>query len=93
MESPVRYQLTVGWNYGAWSLQFSAANPFAKTRWSFKSFQDSKYFTSKNISYSDDLYNKLSLSVSYSFNYGKKVDRDELNGRIERTSLRNSMDL
>lgn len=71
------YELQVGWNHKAWSVEVMVRNPFNK--------YDKTHITMDYGYYNEDMWNfsepkgcNVSLKLSYSFSYGKKSDRGDI---------------
>ncbi len=73
---PSEYSLSAGWTNKGWNIQISAVNIF-RSSWksSYDTFQ-SKWFDSRITQFGPDYHRRISLSVSYTFNYGRKVNTD-----------------
>lgn len=76
-----RYMLSLGWHHGPWHVNGTAYN-FLHTSWkSGMMTLNSKYYDYKRQEFDTGLHQRFSISVSYTFNYGKKVDiHDEASG-------------
>lgn len=76
-----RYMLSVGWHHGPWHVNGTAYN-FLHTNWkSGMMTLKSQYYDYKRQEFDTGLHQRFSISVSYTFNYGKKVDiYDEASG-------------
>ena len=69
-----RYMLSLGWHHGPWYVNTTAYN-FLHTSWK----SDTMVLKSQNYDYNrqefdSNLHQRFSISISYTFNYGKKVD-------------------
>ena len=71
---PSEYSVSAGWSKNGWNFQIIAAN-FFRSSWKMSDdiFQ-SKWFDSKITQYGADYHRKISLTVSYTFNYGRKLN-------------------
>lgn len=71
---PSEYSVSAGWSKNGWNIQISAANIF-RSSWKISDdiFQ-SKWFDSKITQFGSDYHRTVSLSISYTFNYGRKVN-------------------
>lgn len=76
-----RYMLSVGWHHGPWHANATAYN-FLHSNWKAGMMTlKSQYYDYKRQEFDTDLHQRFSISVSYTFNYGKKVDiYDEASG-------------
>ncbi len=70
---PSEYSVSAGWSKNDWNIQISAVNIF-RSSWQISDdiFQ-SKWFDSKIAQFGPDYHRKVTLSVSYTFNFGRKV--------------------
>lgn len=71
---PGEYSASAGWAKNGWNIQISAADIF-RSSWiiSDDTFQ-SRWFDSQITQFGADYHRRVSLSVSYTFNYGRKVN-------------------
>lgn len=76
-----RYMLSIGWHHGPWHANATAYN-FLHTNWkSGMMTLNSQYYDYKRREFDTNLHQRFSISVSYTFNYGKKVNNsDEASG-------------
>ncbi len=69
------YSLVAGWSNTDWNIRLSAYNFFNKgwkdTTWKFKT----PLYSETGISYSSNYYPRINIAVTYTFGYGKKVQR------------------
>lgn len=75
LTTPSVYQIELGWSKGGWQLTASANN-FIRSSWEMSKqqlFGRNYYFY--RLDYGSDLHRRFELSVSYTFSYGKKVNR------------------
>lgn len=79
--TPARYQIQLGWGDNAWNIRAGVYN-FLRTSWeSSHQTLTSKYYTFDRKEFSTAQHWRITLAVSYTFGYGKKVDRyDEVEG-------------
>ncbi len=77
-----RYMLSIGWHHGPWHAGATAYN-FLHTNWKAgKMILKSQFYDYTRQEFDTDLHQRFSISLSYTFNYGKKVDTyDEASGR------------
>lgn len=79
---PMSYTISAGWASKGWNLQISAVNPF---RSSWEVSHDTLYtrwFDSSIRRYGADYHRRLTLSITYTFNYGRKLKGgNEMNGQ------------
>lgn len=69
-----RYMLSLGWHKGPWHTNFTAYN-FFHTSWKAgRMTLNSQYYGYQRQEFNTNLHQRFSISVSYTFNYGKKVD-------------------
>lgn len=84
---PSAYSVGLGWTSKGWNIQMSFVNPF---RGSWKMSEDtfgSEWFDSHLIQFGSDYHRRISLNVTYTFNYGKKVNAStEIAGEGDVTS-------
>ncbi len=76
-----RYMLSLGWHHGPWHINATAYN-FLHTDWkSGMMTLKSKYYDYRRQEFDTAQHQRFSISVSYTFDYGKKVDvYDEASG-------------
>ena len=79
--TPSRYQMEIGYGKGPWRASATAYN-FLRSSWeSSRETLSSQYYGFDRRIYSPDLHMSFQLSISYTFGYGKKVQRgDEVSG-------------
>lgn len=79
--TPSRYQMEIGYGKGAWRASATAFN-FLRSSWeSGSETLSSQYYGFDRNIYTPDLHMSFQLSISYTFGYGKKVQRgDEVGG-------------
>lgn len=73
---PSQYQFKIGWGKGAWKVSATAIN-FLRKKWitSYQSLSGQFYkFDTEN--YGTSTHQRFQMTVSYTFNYGKKVRTD-----------------
>jgi len=78
---PMSYSVNAGWSSHGWNIQLSVINPFQS---SWKLSEDTlttRWYDNKMTQFGSDYHRRISLTVTYTFNYGKKVSQyGELNG-------------
>lgn len=79
--TPAKYQVQFGWGDKGWNIRAGVYN-FLRTSWeSSHQTLDSKYYSFDRKQFSTAQHWRITLAVSYTFGYGKKVDRsDEVSG-------------
>ncbi len=79
--TPATYQIQLGWGDKGWNIRAGAYN-FLRTSWK-ESHQtlSSEYYSFDRRQFSTARHWRITLAVSYTFGYGKKVDHyDEVSG-------------
>lgn len=81
--NPTRYQLKIGWGKGAWNASLSAYN-FLRTSWEdYHCSLSGPYYSSDRIVYGFAEHMQFQLTASYTFNYGKKLRKEnEIDGIV-----------
>lgn len=78
---PMSYSAGTGWSSHGWNIQLSLVNIF---RSSWKLSEDkltTRWYDSYVTQFGSDYHRRISLSVTYTFNYGRKVSQSgELSG-------------
>ena len=78
---PMGYSLSAGWASRGWNIQLSIVNPFQS---SWKLSEDAlatRWYDNKMTQFGADYHRRISLTVTYTLNYGKKVSQHgELSG-------------
>ena len=79
--SPSSYQVEAGWSSGGWNIRASAYN-FMRTSWEeLRQTLDGQYYGLDRRVYSTAKHWRVSLAVTYTIGYGKKLKRsDEVGG-------------
>lgn len=79
--TPSQYQVELGWGNKGWNISAGAYN-FLRTTWeASRQTLSSKYYAFDRREFSTAQHWRVSLSVSYTIGYGKKVNRsDEVSG-------------
>lgn len=80
-KSPSSYQIQLGWGKGAWRASATAYN-FLRSSWeTSKQTLTSQYYQFDRREYGTGKHMRFQFSVTYTFGYGKKVQRgDEVSG-------------
>ena len=80
-KTPGRYQVELGWGRGAWKASATAYN-FLRSSWeSSRKTLSSQYYQSDIRSFGTAQHMRFQFSLSYTFGYGKKVQRgNEVSG-------------
>lgn len=78
---PMVYSVGSGWVSKGWNLQVSIVNPFNSSWEISRDSLNTQWFDSSIRQFGADFHRQISLNVSYTFNYGKKVSTDnEISG-------------
>lgn len=79
--TPAKYQIQFGWSDKGWNIRAGVYN-FLRTSWeSSRQTLTSEYYTFDRKEFSTAQHWRITLAVSYTFGYGKKVDHhDEVSG-------------
>ena len=79
--TPSSYQITLGWAKNGWNIKAGTYN-FLRTSWeSSRQTLSSTYYSFDNKIFSTAKHWRLTFSVSYTFGYGKKINRgNEVSG-------------
>lgn len=64
-----------GWSNDNWNVRFTAANLFNEGWVGGTLHMSSQYYSEDRINYGTYFHPRLNISVTYTFNYGKKVQR------------------
>lgn len=73
--TPSQYRLQLGWGNGSWNIGISASN-FLRSDWrSTREKLLSEYYDMSSRVYSPSQHMKFSATATYTFGYGKKVQR------------------
>lgn len=76
------YSLSAGWTAQNWNLQLSIINPFQSSWGISKDTLTTSWYDSNVTQLGSDYHRRISLIVTYTFNYGKKVNQSgELSGK------------
>lgn len=78
---PMGYSVGAGWASGGWNLQLSVVNPFQSSWELSRDRLSTRWYDSRVTQFGSDYHRRISLSVTYTFNYGRKVSQTgELSG-------------
>ena len=70
------HSFAVGWSNNHWNVRLTAYNFFNNGWHSSTSITESNYYSQNWYSYSTTYHPRINLSCTYTFNYGKKVQRN-----------------
>ncbi len=77
MHTKAFYRIQAGWSNSTWNLQLQLAN-FARWNWGYnKSEMHSRYYDKTEQTYSINAHALARLAVTYTFGFGKKVNRGD----------------
>lgn len=72
---PMSYSAGAGWSSHGWNIQVSSVNLF-QSSWRFsEDTLTTRWYDSRVTQFGSEYHRRISLSVTYTFNYGRKVDR------------------
>lgn len=78
---PASYSIGAGWAAKGWNIQLSVINPFRSSWEISKDSLRTKWYNSTITQLGSDYHRRISLSITYTFNYGKKISNSgELTG-------------
>lgn len=78
---PASYSIGAGWAAKGWNIQLSVINPFRSSWEISKDTLRTKWYDSTITQLGSDYHRRISLSITYTFNYGKKISNSgELTG-------------
>lgn len=72
---PMGYSVSAGWASGGWNIQLSVVNPFQSSWELSRDTLATGCYDSRVTQYGPDYHRRLSLAVTYTFNYGKRVSQ------------------
>lgn len=73
------YSLKLGWSNGKWNVSAQAVNIFRRNWLNQTSWIDSRWYDATTKTYSASSHQFINITASYTFNFGKKIQRgDEL---------------
>lgn len=71
--SPSQYQIQIGWHKGNWKASATAYDFFRNDWITSKQTLAGKYYQFNDVTYGSTMHQRFKISVSYTFNYGKKI--------------------
>lgn len=78
---PMSYSAGAGWASKGWNIQLSLVNLFQSAWELSKDTLTTRWYVSSMTQFGSDYHQRISLTVTYTFNYGKKVNQSgEING-------------
>lgn len=78
---PMSYSAGAGWASKGWNIQLSLVNLFQSAWKLSKDTLTTRWYVSSMTQFGADYHQRISLTVTYTFNYGKKVNQSgEING-------------
>ncbi len=78
---PMSYSAGAGWSLHGWNIQLSSVNIFQSSWKLSKDMLTTNWYDSSVTQFGSDYHRRISLSVTYTFNYGRKVSQSgELSG-------------
>ncbi len=84
--TPQYYNVSIGWGNGNFNVSALIINPF-NSSWKFsETIVRSKLYTEYDNIFAADYHRQFALRLSYSFSYGKKIQRTESIGSLSGTS-------
>lgn len=75
MDAGEQYELQAGWGNGRWNVSATAYNFFRKSWHGSRQELKSEYYDYSRSINSIQSHMRFSLSATYTFGYGKKVDQ------------------
>ncbi|MCH5247263.1 MAG: hypothetical protein J1E99_03805 [Muribaculaceae bacterium] len=78
---PSQYQVQLGWSHKNWKINLAALN-FLRRNWiTSKEYLNGEYYNYEKENYGTSMHQRCEISISYTFNYGKKVQQyNEISG-------------
>ncbi len=78
------YFIMAGWGNGNWNIRMTAYD-FFRTGWTYSTAEiDTPLYHNNMTRYGQSGHSSISLSVSYSFGYGKRIERGDEVGAVNR---------
>lgn len=78
-EMPAYYNLNLGWSNGDLNVSMRMYNLFSSSYKSNRGWCDTSHYSRTSQYYHQSYYRNFMLRVTYTFSYGKKVNREEIN--------------
>lgn len=75
MKMPMSYSAGAGWSSHGWNVQLSLVNLLQSSWRLSKDTLTTRWYDSDVTRFGPECHRRISLSVTYTFNYGRKVDR------------------
>ena len=72
---PMSYSAGAGWASKGWNIQLSLVNLFQSAWKLSKDTLTTRWYVSSMTQFGSDYHQRISLTVTYTFNYGKKVNQ------------------
>lgn len=80
-KTPVSCSISVGWASRGWNIQLSAVNPFQSSWAVSNDILTTRPYECRTTQFGSEYHRRISLSVTYTFNYGKKLNHSgEISG-------------
>lgn len=76
IEYKVSYGASIGWSHGGWSAEIGTNNPFT-ANWPVTTTLDTDVYQFKQTRHADSMQQTGYVKLSYTFDFGKKTDRDK----------------
>lgn len=75
--TPIFYFVSGAWSWNDLFVELRLSNPFRKSHVAYWRDINSPLFTSHSVALSPSHHQSVKLTISYSFGYGKKVNRQD----------------
>lgn len=72
---PMTLSVSAGYAWRRWNIQLSVVNPFRSTWQTSCDTFTSRWYDNKMVQYGSQYHRNITLSATYTFNYGKKIDQ------------------
>lgn len=70
---PSEYSVSAGWSHTGWKIELMGAN-LLRSSWQLsRDYIASQFYDCTRILYGSDFHQRISLTIGYTFNYGKKI--------------------
>lgn len=79
--TPANYVLMAGWSFKGLNLGFTAANLFNSSWLQYESSSEYQRFRENTTTFGSGYHRSFTFSATYTFGYGKRLDRDNELGR------------